>query len=121
MIFPESHLKSKLSDYVMRFIAEQGVKHCFWSSEAVRLRSRVLERCCYQNDSQDEVVQRKNSQNPPCIKRPEVILRLAGIQQDPVIRKPDSAKKRSTPTHPKLNASFTDFMSKLDGGMSGSK
>jgi hypothetical protein len=29
MIFPESHLKSKLSDYVMRFIAEQGVKHVF--------------------------------------------------------------------------------------------
>jgi glyoxylate carboligase len=29
MIFPESHLRWKLSDYVMRFVAEQGVKHVF--------------------------------------------------------------------------------------------
>jgi acetolactate synthase I/II/III large subunit len=29
MIFPESRLRWKLSDYVMRFVAGQGVKHVF--------------------------------------------------------------------------------------------
>src|SRR5579863_6535630 len=79
-------------------------------------RPWVYECSSYKDERENRIVQGKDSQDPSCIKRREVVVRLACVQQDACNQKPGQRKKKVNPCPSETEDSFCSVNCGIGGG-----